>query len=67
MKKILLLGKEKDLGDGLTRRMNAKGYSIREAKNLHKALRLLKRNAPDFVLCTGKIKIDSEGKYYLEM
>ena len=67
MKKILLLGREKDLGDRLSQRMNARGYSIKHTVNPNKALRLIKGNSPDFVLCTGKIQQDSEGNYYLEM
>jgi len=66
MKKILLLGHEKDLGDGLSQRINRRGYSIQQTMNLNKALRVLKFSSPDFVLCTGKIKIDSDGNYYLE-
>lgn len=67
MKKVLLLGREKDLGDGFSRRMNIRGYSIRETQNLMKALRIVKSNEPDFVLCTGKIQKDSEGNYYLDL
>jgi len=66
MKKILLIGHEKDLGDKLSRRFYRKGYSIQQTLNLNKALRVLKFNTPDFVLCTGKIKMDSDGNYYLE-
>ena len=67
MKKVLLLGREKDLGDGLSQRMNVRGYSIRETQNFMKALRIVKSNEPDFVLCTGKIQQDSEGNYYLDL
>ncbi len=67
MKKILLLGQQKDLGKRLSQRMNLRGFSIKEMPNLKKALRSLKTSSPDFVLCTGKIQIDSEGNYYLEL
>lgn len=67
MKKVLLLGREKDLGDGLSRRMSIRGYSIKETRNLFKAMRLIKLNKPDFVLCTGRIQQDSEGNYYLDL
>ena len=67
MKKILLLGHQKDLEEGLSQRLNMRGFSIKEMPNLKKALRSLKSSSPDFVLCTGKIQIDSDGNYYLEL
>lgn len=67
MKKVLLLGRQKNLGDGLSQRMSIRGYSIIETLNLHKALRLLRNNSPDFVLCTGKIQKDPDGNYYLDL
>ena len=67
MKKVLLLGSEKDLGEGLSQRMSVRGYSIKETQNFFKALQMVKSNEPDFVLCTGKIQKDSEGNYYLDL
>lgn len=67
MKKVLLLGQKNDLGERLTRRMNCRGYSIKATDDLTKLKRILKTGSPDFVLCTGKIRINNEGQYYLEL
>ncbi len=67
MKSVLLFGQKKDLGEKLTRRIYRRGYSIKATDDLTKLKRILKTGSPDFVLCTGKIQMNTEGQYYLEL
>ncbi len=66
MKRIVLLGSDKNFGQRLKARINKKGYSVKQIENLEKLNSLLKTDSPEFVVCSGKIKIDPEGNYYLE-
>ena len=66
MKRIVLLGSDKNLEKKLINKINRKGYSVKQINNMEKLNNLLNRLSPDFVLCSGTIKIDSEGIYYLE-
>lgn len=67
MKKIWLLGRREGLSTGLSRRMSMRGYSVRQIQDVKELKKLLRNNSPDFVLCTGRIQIDDNGNYYLEM
>lgn len=67
MKEILLIGdtkKESSLIDDLT---NDGEFKIRKANGLLKALKLLKKNSPDYLICTGKIMETIDGKFFLEL
>ena len=67
VKDILLIGdslKENTFIDNL---INQGSYKIRQAKSPLKALKLLKQNSPDFLMCTGKIRETIDGKYFLEL
>jgi len=67
VKEILLIGddlKENSLIDDL---INQGSYRIRRANSPLKALKLLKQNSPDFLMCTGKIRETIDGKYFLEL
>lgn len=67
MKEILLIGdtvKGSTLLDDLT---SDGSFKIRTANSPLKALELLKKNSPDYLMCTGKIKETSDGKYFLEL
>ena len=67
MKKIVVIGSKKSLGDRLSHRMNTQGYSIKHTQDVGKLGRILKAVSPDFVLCAGTIGIDADGNYYLEL
>ena len=67
MKRIVLLGKDKNFGQRLKAKIKKKGYSVKQIENLEKLNNLLKTVSPEYVVCSGKIKIDSEGNYYLEL
>ncbi len=67
MKDILLIGdssKEDTFIDDL---IHQGSYKIRQADSPLKALKLLKQNSPDFLMCTGKIRETIDGKYFLEL
>lgn len=67
MKEILLIGdtvKENTIIDDLT---NLGGFKIKKANSPLKALKLLKKNSPDYLMCAGKIKKTVDGKYFLEL
>ena len=67
MKEILLIGntlKENSIIDDL---LNHGSFKIRCADSPLKALKLLKRNSPDYLMCTGKIRETIDGKYFVEL
>ncbi len=67
MKKIWLIGQPESLNAGLSKRMSIRGYSIQRVHNFKEVKRLLQSGSPDFILCTGRIQIDENGDYYLEV
>ena len=67
MKKIVLVGNDKEESPVLKHLHNSSKYKIKKAKNLEKAEKLIENLNPDFVLCAGKINIDEEGNYVLEI
>ena len=67
MKKIVILGAKTSLGDRLSHRINKRGYHIKHTQDIGKLEGMLKATSPDFVLCAGTIRIDSDGNYYLEL
>lgn len=66
MKRIVLLGSDEKLGRKLTNTISTKGFSVKKTNNISKLGQLLKRLRPEYLLCSGTIKVDSEGNYYLE-
>jgi len=67
MKEILIVGSDEAIGLALTHRMKSRGYKIKKARNFLKAIKILKRSSPDFVLCAGRISVDKEGQYAIEL
>lgn len=67
MKEILLIG-ESFKGDTLIDDLiNHGSFKIRKANSPLKALKLLKQNSPDYLVCTGKIRETIDGKYFVEL
>ena len=67
VKNILLIG-ELESKDAFIDELKSEGdYRIRMTNNPAKALRLLKRDNPDYFICTGKMKATKDGKYFLEL
>ena len=67
VKEILLIGntlKENSIIDDL---LNHGSFKIRRADSPLKALKLLQRNSPDYLMCTGKIRETIDGKYFVEL
>lgn len=67
MKEILLIGdmvKGNTLLDDLT---NDGSFTIRIANSPLKALKLLKQRNPDYLICTGRINVTIDGRYFLEL
>ncbi len=67
MKKIVLVGNNKEESPLLKHLHNSSKYKIRKAKSLEKAEKIIENLNPDFVLCAGKINIDEEGNYVLQI
>lgn len=67
VKEILLIGDSSKGNTFIDDLINQGRYKIRKANSPLKALRLLKQNSPDFLLCTGKIRETIDGKYFLEL
>ncbi|UCE05706.1 MAG: hypothetical protein JSW07_19265 [bacterium] len=47
--------------------INHGSFKIRRADSPLKALKLLKKNSPDYLMCTGKIRETLDGKYFVEL
>lgn len=67
MKNILLVGDYVDKNSALSEITKLHNYKIRKIKNMNKAIGVLKKYSPDFVICAGKIKLNANGKYVLEL
>lgn len=67
MKEILLIGDSIKGNTFIDDLVNQGSYKIRKANSPLKALKLLKQNSPDFLMCTGKIRETIDGKYFLEL
>ena len=67
VKDILLIGDSLKGDTFLDELINQGSYKIRQANSPLKALKLLKQNSPDFLMCTGKIRETIDGKYFLEL
>jgi DNA-binding response OmpR family regulator len=67
VKEILLIGDSSKGNTFIDDLINQGRFKIRKANSPLKALRLLKQNSPDFLLCTGKIRETIDGKYFLEL
>ena len=65
MKQILLIGNDSD-GMSILKKLNPK-FKIKKTKNLKIVDEIISTSKPDFVLCAGKIKMNEEGRYYLEI
>ena len=67
MKEILLVGNLKKEDSAISNIFNGGDYRVLKVNNATKAIKLLRQNSPDFVLCTGRIQQTSEGLYFLEL
>lgn len=67
MKKIVLVGNDREESTVLKHLQSSSKYEIRKAKSLEKAEKIIGTLNPDFVLCSGKLNIDEEGNYVLEI
>ena len=67
MKEILLIGdtfKGNSIFDDL---IEHGSFKVLKADSPLKALKLLKRKSPDYLVCTGKFRETIDGKYFLEL
>ncbi|MDZ7340488.1 MAG: hypothetical protein ONB27_03955 [candidate division KSB1 bacterium] len=67
MKDILLIGTMKNDSAFIDDLLNQGDFKIRQAEDPSTALKLIKKNNPDYLICTGKIKETWDGKYFLEI
>ena len=66
MKEIILVGKFD--GSALLQYVtHSSKYKVRTATDVQDMEKLLKQCDPDFVLCTGRIKQNPDGQYFLEL
>lgn len=61
----MLLGNH--LEESLKFLLNATKYKIKQTNDLEEAAKAIVQLDPDFVLCSGKINIDAEGNYFIEI
>lgn len=67
MKDIVFLGNLDRENSILKKILNSTKYKVKKTQNVYEAEKLINRLNPDFVLCSGKIRINSEGKYFIEI
>ncbi|MBN2089383.1 hypothetical protein JW964_07205 [candidate division KSB1 bacterium] len=67
MKKIILLLDEDSDTTALANLSELADVDLVKTKDANRALRLLRRHSPDFVLCTGRIRQKENGRYILEL
>lgn len=67
MKEILLIGDSLKGNRFIDDLVNLGSFKIRRADSPLKALKLLKKNSPDYLMCTGKIRETIDGKYFVEL
>ncbi len=67
LKEIVLLGNDNEESTILQHLCNSSKYKVKKAKTLKKAEKIIGSLNPDFVLCAGKISVDAEGNYFLDL
>ncbi len=67
LKEILLVGNDREESTVLKHLQNSSKFKIKRARTFKKAEKIIASLNPDFVLCAGKINIDEEGNYVLEI
>jgi len=67
MKNVLVLGNNHDLDQSLARNMENKGYKVRCTRNMKKAKKLKEEQNPNFILITGRIGINQDGTFFIEL
>ncbi len=67
MKKVLVLGSNQDLDQTLTRNMKTHGYKVRCTRNMKKAKKFKEEQNPDFILLTGRIGVNQDGTFFIEL
>jgi len=67
VKQILLVGRANLTKSLLKLFQPSSKYKITETQNLETAEQMVASGDPDFVLCTGTIQINDEGKYFLDI
>jgi len=65
LKEIILLGNA-DI-ETLKRLENSPHYTFKKTQNIDKAEKLIHRREPDFVLCSGTIKVNPDGSYFIDI
>ncbi|RMF59340.1 MAG: hypothetical protein D6743_16485 [Calditrichaeota bacterium] len=66
MKDIIFLGKDTSDSFILKQLKESANYKVRKTSTLKEAQKAIATENPDFVLFSGKIKLDPEGNYVLE-
>jgi hypothetical protein len=67
LKEIVLLSDDNFDSTVLKSIKHSPNYNIKKTKNPEEIPKILQKLKPDFILFSGKIKINAEGKYYLEI
>ena len=67
MKQILVVGDDSGDNAALTDISRQHEYLITRTRNMNKALRIMKKKTPDYVICVGKIQQNEDGRYFLDI
>lgn len=67
MKKIILVSENNPDDPTIADLSKLAKYNLLVTKNAGEAMRLIKRHAPKFVLCAGKIRQKEDGRYVLDL
>lgn len=67
MKDIVLIGNLAEEDSTLDMLFKRPDFRIYKTDRPLKAMKILKKCTPDFLMCTGKINQTSDGKFYLQL
>lgn len=67
MKKVLILGNNHELDQSLTQNMENRGYDVKCTQDMKKAKQLKEEQHPNFILFTGRIGINQDGTFFIEL
>lgn len=67
MKEILLFGRVENEDLICNVMEHAQGFKFRHTSNVSKALKMLEKTSPDFIMVTGNIGQDGDGSYFIDV
>jgi hypothetical protein len=67
LKEILLFGRVENEDLICNVMEHAQGYKFQHTSSVSKALKMLEKNSPDFIMVTGNIGQNGDGSYFIDV